>query len=160
LRKAILRAAGVVPLHDEDAILDETLSSLGPRVLTTRLSLVGVMTAFQGVLLEGLEVVFIVVAVGAGRHLLVVASLGAAAACLLVLVVGALLHRPLSQVPENSLKFVVGVMLTSFGVFWLGEALSVPWPGRDFALLYLATIFLATGLANVILIRRKHARVA
>jgi uncharacterized membrane protein len=160
LRKAILRAAGVIPLHDEDAILGETLNTLGPRALTSGLSPVGIMTAFQGVLLEGVEVVFIVVAVGTGRHLLMAASLGAGAACLLVVMVGALVHKPLSQVPENSLKFVVGVMLTSFGVFWLGEALSVPWPGRDLALLYLATIFLATGLANVTLIRRNHARVA
>jgi uncharacterized membrane protein len=160
LRKAILRSAGLIPLHDEDAILSSTLSELGPRSLTSTISPVGLVTAFQGVLLEGLEVVFIVLAVGAGRHLLVPASIGAAAACILVLAVGALLHRPLSKVPENTLKFIVGVMLTSFGILWLGEALNVPWPARDFALLYLAAIFLVTGLVSVSTLRRRHVAVS
>jgi uncharacterized membrane protein len=107
-----------------------------------------------------LEVVFIVLAVGAGRYLLVPASIGAAAACILVLAVGALLHRPLSKVPENTLKFIVGVMLTSFGILWLGEALNVPWPARDFALLYLAAIFLVTGLVSVSILRKRHVAVS
>ena len=104
------------------------------------------ITALKAVLLEGLEVVFIVIAVGAGRHLLVSASLGALAACVLVLSIGAVVHRPLSRVPENLLKFGVGVMLSSFGVFWTGEGLGVTWPGQDLALLLFAALFLGAGL--------------
>ena len=154
LRKAILRAAGIIPLHDEGLIFEKELAALkvgsGERTLDTG----GMLTAFQGVLLEGLEVVFIVIAVGVGRHLLVAASLGAALACLLVLSAGAVIHRPLSQVPENSLKFAVGVMLASFGVFWIGEALSVPWPGGDFALGYIAGTFLLAGTTAAAFLRR------
>ena len=112
------------------------------------------MAAFQSVLLEGLEVVFIVIAVGVGRGLLVPASIGAALACILVLAVGVSLHRPLSQIPENTLKFVVGVMLASFGVFWIGEALGVAWPGSDAALAYIASAFLLSGLGSTFLLRR------
>jgi uncharacterized membrane protein len=72
----------------------------------------------------------------------------------LVLAAGAILHRPLSRVPENSLKFVVGVMLTSFGVFWIGEALDAHWPGADFALVYIAAIFLVSGLMMAYYLRR------
>ena len=154
LRKAILRAAGIIPLHDESLIFEKELAVLklgsGERNLDTG----GMLTAFQGVLLEGLEVVFIVIAVGVGRHLLVAASFGAALACLLVLCAGAVIHRPLSQVPENSLKFAVGVMLASFGVFWIGEALGVPWPGGDFALGYIAGTFLLAGTTAAAFLRR------
>ena len=97
-------------------------------------------------LLEGLEVVFIVIAVGAGRGLLWPASLGALAASALVLVIGTIVHRPLARVPENTLKFGVGVMLSAFGVFWTGEGLGVEWPGADLALFVFAALFLATGL--------------
>jgi len=108
----------------------------------------------KAVLLEGLEVVFIVIAVGAGRGLLMPASLGALAAGVLVLGAGAVIHRPLSRVPENALKFGVGVMLSAFGVFWTGEGLGVAWPGEDIALLLFAVLFLATGLVGVTLARR------
>ena len=134
LRKAILRAGGIIPLHDEAAIFAKEMAELDDGDTRKGLDAGGMLTAFQGVLLEGLEVVFIVIAVGAGRGLLVPASVGAGLACLLMLSVGALLHKPLSRVPENTLKFAVGVMLTSFGVFWIGEALGVPWPGADIAL--------------------------
>ncbi len=90
------------------------------------------MTALKAVLLEGLEVVFIVIAVGAGGRLLLPAALGAAIACALVLAAGAIVHRPLARVPENALKFGVGVMLSAFGVFWTGEGLGIAWPGRGF----------------------------
>ncbi len=86
------------------------------------------LAAFKAVLLEGLEVIFIVIAVGAGGHL-VPAGIGALAACALVFAVGAAVHRPLAQVPENTLKFAVGVMLSAFGVFWTGEGIGVEWPG-------------------------------
>lgn len=96
-------------------------------------------------LLEGLEVVLIVIAVGAGRGLLGPASLAAMAACALVLPVGAFVHRPLSQVPENTLRFGVGVMPSAFGVFWTGEGLGVEWPGADLALFAFAALFLGAG---------------
>ena len=104
------------------------------------------VTALKAVLLEGLEVVFIVIAVGAGRGLLVPASLGALAACILVLAIGAVVHRPLSRVPENLLKFGVSIMLCSFGVFWTGEGLGIAWPGQDLALLLFIALFLGAGL--------------
>ena len=104
------------------------------------------ITALKAVLLEGLEVVFILIAVGAGRGLLVPAGLGALAACAVVLAAGAIVHRPLSRVPENILKFGVGVMLSAFGVFWTGEGLGIAWPGADFALLLFAALFLGAGL--------------
>jgi uncharacterized membrane protein len=148
LRKASLRMAGVIPLHDEEAIFAAETAQLVDEVRRRKTSLdwIAGITAFKAVLLEGLEVVFIVIAVGAGRGLLWPASLGALAACALVLVVGAFVHKPLSQVPENTLKFGVGVMLSAFGVFWTGEGLGVEWPGADLALFVFAGLFLGTGL--------------
>ncbi len=111
-------------------------------------------------LLEGLEVVFIVIAVGAGRGLLWPAAAGALAACVAVLAIGALVHRPLARVPENTLKFGVGVMLSAFGVFWTGEGLGIGWPGHDLVLLVFAALFLATGLAMASLLRRPSLEAA
>lgn len=155
LRKAILRAGGVIPLHDESAIFANEMAQLKRAgVQSKRFDMPGAFTAFQGVLLEGLEVVFIVIAVGAGRGLLAPASAGAALACVLVLLIGALVHKPLSRVPENTLKFAVGVMLTSFGIFWVGEALGIAWPGADLALVYIAAAFLLLGLTAASRLRR------
>jgi uncharacterized membrane protein len=162
LRKAALRAAAVIALHDEDAIFAAEVAQLGEdgRRREVRLDWVAGVTAFKAVVLEGLEVVFIVIAVGAGRGLLVPASLGALAACVLVLVIGAILHRPLARVPENALKFGVGVMLSAFGVFWTGEGLGIAWPGGDLALLVFAAIFLLAGVAASALARRPAEEVA
>jgi len=148
LRKAALRAAGVIPLHDEDAIFAAEAAQLdeASRRRRARLGWLAGVTAFKAVLLEGIEVVFIVIAVGAGRGLLLPAGLGALGACLLVLAVGAVVHRPLSRVPENTLKFAVGVMLSAFGVFWTGEGLGIAWPGHDLALFAFALLFLGAGL--------------
>ena len=156
LRKASLRAAGVIPLHDEDAAFAREVAQLeaAARRRRTRLDWVAGMMAFKGVVLEGLEVAFIVIAVGAGRGLLVPASLGALAACALVLLIGAVVHRPLSRVPENTLKFGVGVMLSAFGVFWTGEGLGVAWPGQDLALLPFAGLFLGAGFLGSLIARR------
>jgi uncharacterized membrane protein len=156
LRKAALRAAGILPLHDEDAVFASETTALGEEAARRKTSLdwVAGLAAFKAVLLEGLEVVFIVIAVGAGRGLLWPAGLGALAACALVLAVGAIVHRPLSRVPENTLKFGVGVMLSAFGVFWTGEGLGVDWPGQDLALLVFAVLFLGTGLLAAGLARR------
>ena len=112
------------------------------------------ITAFKAVLLEGLEVAFIVIAVGSGPGLLLPAALGALAACLLVLAVGIAVHRPLATVPENTLKFGVGIMLSAFGVFWTGEGLGIAWPGADLALIIFAAAFLAVGLISAALFRR------
>ena len=159
LRKAALRAAGIIPLHDEDAIFAAESAHLGEEARRRKSSLdwIAGITAFKAVLLEGLEVVFIVIAVGAGRGLLGPASLGALAACALVLLVGALVHRPLSRVPENTLKFGVGVMLSAFGVLWTGEGLGIEWPGHDLALFVFAILFLGTGLLAAALARRPLA---
>lgn len=156
LRKAALRAGGVIALHDETAIFARERAELAEemgRAGRTKDWIAGI-AAYKAVLLEGLEVAFIVVAVGAGRGLLGAAALGAAAACVLVLIVGAIAHRPLSRVPENTLKFGVGVMLTAFGVFWTGEGLGIDWPGADLMLLVLAGVFLATGLVGAGLARQ------
>ena len=156
LRKAILRAAGVIALHDEAfafATETEALRDLAHRN-EARLDWLAGLASFKAVVLEGLEVVFIVIAIGAGRGLLGAASLGALAACLVVIAIGVVIHRPLQQVPENTLKFAVGVMLSAFGVFWTGEGLDVPWPGEDFAILAFAALFLIVALAAVALIRR------
>lgn len=162
LRKAALRAAGVIPLHDEEAIFRRETAALGeaPGRQAATANWIAGMAAFKAVLLEGLEVVFIVIAVGAGRGAIWPAGLGALAACALVLGVGALLHRPLSRVPENTLKFGVGVMLSAFGVFWAGEGLGVDWPGADLALLGFAALFLAGGLFAVRLARQTAGEAA
>ena len=153
LRKATLRSAGVIALHDEDATFQSETAALGAARREARLDWIAGMTAYKAVLLEGLEVVFIVVAVGAGRGLFWPAAAGALAACVLVLVVGVALARPLSRVPENALKFGVGVMLSAFGVFWTGEGLGIAWPGGDLALFAIAALLLLTALGCVRLAR-------
>ncbi|MEQ8354134.1 MAG: hypothetical protein RH942_01240 [Kiloniellaceae bacterium] len=162
LRKAALRAAGVIPLHDEDAIFARETADLSEEVKRRGASLdwIAGIAAFKAVLLEGLEVVFIVIAVGAGRGLIGPASLGALAACALVLLAGAIVHRPLARVPENTLKFGVGVMLSAFGVFWTGEGLGIDWPGHDLALFVFAILFLGTGLLAASVARRPFAETA
>lgn len=162
LRKAILRAAGVLPLHDEMAAFAAETAELTEEARRHKTSMdwIAGLAAFKAVLLEGIEVIFIVIAVGAGRGLLLPAAIGALAACVPVLAIGAILHRPLAQVPENTLKFAVGVMLSSFGVFWTGEAFGIDWPGGDLVLFALAAIFLATGIVMVLALRRPQAEVA
>ena len=110
-------------------------------------------------LLEGLEVVFIVIALSARGGLLVGASAGALAACLLVAGVGLVVHRPLARIPENTLKFAVGVMLSAFGVFWTGEGLGLAWPGADLAIVTFAALFLGVGNMAVGLARRSSVEV-
>jgi len=156
LRKAILRSAGILPLHDEDAIFAAETKELSDELKRKHASLewIAGLAAFKAVLLEGIEVVFIVIAVGAGRGLIWPASIGALAACVVVLAVGVVVQHPLSRVPENTLKFGVGVMLSSFGVFWTGEGLGVEWPGQDLSLVALVAVFLATGLTAASWLRR------
>ncbi|HLH99023.1 MAG TPA: hypothetical protein VKW08_28265 [Xanthobacteraceae bacterium] len=155
LRKAVLRAAGLIALHDEDAVYQRETVHLKEEVARreARADWLAGLTAFKAVLVEGLEVVFIVIAVGAGRGLLLPASVGALGAGVLVLGIGALVHQPLRRVPENALKFGVGVMLSAFGVFWTGEALGVPWPGDDLAVAGFIALFLTLALGLVALLR-------
>jgi uncharacterized membrane protein len=151
LRKAILRAACVIPLHDEQATYTkqtEAMRRLGSSA--PGWDRIAFAAAFQITMLEGTEVVFIVIAIGAGgAGLLLPASLGALAALLLVIALGLLVHRPLASIPENTLKFAVGVLLSAFGTFWVGEGLGFAWPGADWSLLGLVAGFLLVALFAV-----------
>lgn len=151
LRKAILRAAGVIPLHDEEALYNAEVAVLSRFGRAGQgFDRIAVATAFKITMLEGIEVVFIVVALGAGGPgLLVPGALGAAAALVLVVALGLLLHRPVSTIPENTLKFTVGVLLSAFGTFWAGEGLGVDWPGEDWSLLGLTLLFAAAAVTLV-----------
>ncbi len=157
LRKAVLRAAGRLPLHDEDAAYArETKALAGSSWRGAGIDRAAVAAAFKITMVEGIEVVFIVVAMGAGGpDLLRAASAGAALALLAVVALGLLLHRPVSMIPENALKFGVGVLLCAFGVFWVGEGLALPWPGGDGSLLALVLAFLAAALLSVAAMRRR-----
>ena len=115
------------------------------------------LAAFKAVLLEGIEVVFIVIAVGTAHGQTFWAGMGALAAVVLVLLVGMVVHRPLVRVPENTLKFVVGLMLSSFGVFWTGEGLGADWPGADLALIWIFGLFAIFALGAVRLIAKPES---
>jgi uncharacterized membrane protein len=161
LRKAILRTSGFKKMHDEDEIYAETVAELSEADGAPRRSGrdgVGFAVAFKGVFLEGSEVVLIVISLGAAQRRLGLAALAAGAAVVLVAVVGVLLARQLSEVPENTIKAAVGVMLTSFGVFWSGEGAGVHWPGGDLAIPVLVVFFAAVFFAYSALLRaRSHA---
>jgi uncharacterized membrane protein len=152
LRKAIMRASGLKALHDEDKIYAEKLAAARAASAEKR-PLVGDWYAFtlsfKGVLLEGLEVVFIVLTFGTNQHNVPLAALAAGCAVLLIAGLGMAVRSPLARVPENTMKFVVGVMLTGFGIFWGGEGAGVVWPGSDGALLVLIPAVLAISLLYV-----------
>ncbi len=162
LRKAVLRAGGALPLHDEASAYAEETAELRKEAAANAKAadwLAGV-AAFKAVLLEGTEVVFIVLAVGARPGLLVPSAIGAAAACVLVLGLGVIVHAPLSKVPENTLKFIVGGLLTGFGVFWCCEGLGAPWPGGDWAIPGLILLYLIAGWAMARAVRTRSAGAA
>ncbi len=164
LRKAILRFAGIIAEHDEDRIYQREVAELREQdaVAAQRTwDNVGFWFAYKAVLIEGLEVAFIVIAVGAaGGAALQAAIAGALAAFVVVVVAGALLHKPLSFVPENFMKFVVGAMLTTFGIFWGAEGLLVEWPGGDAMLLVLLVGVLLTSFVGVrMLAAMAHRRI-
>jgi uncharacterized membrane protein len=154
LRKAILRAAGVIALHDEDKAFAAETATLARQLNDRRTATLAGLAAFKAVLLEGVEVIFIVIAIGTTRGLTLYAGLGALAAVVVVMAIGLALHKPLSKVPENSLKFIVGLMLTSFGVFWTGEGLGANWPGADLALLGIFAVFALAAWIILTLARR------
>jgi uncharacterized membrane protein len=160
LRKAILRAAGIIALHDEEQAYEKEAAELR-RARVSRLDgidMIATATSFKAVVLEGLEVVFIVIAVGAAGNMLVPAGVGAGAALTAVLLLGLIVHRPLTKVPENALKLVVGVMISAFGVFWIGEGLGDAWPGTDWSILGLCLGFLGSALLAIALVRMRLAR--
>ena len=150
LRKAVLRDAGVLALHDEaKAFEQETALLRGAGQAPSRgIDKMAFGASFKIVMLEGIEVVFIVIAIGAGGPLIVPASLGAGLALLVVVALGFVLHRPLASIPENTLKFGVGVLLSAFGSFWVAEGIGRAWPGGDWALLALIGAYLVVGLAQ------------
>jgi len=150
LRKAVLRAAGIIPIHDERLAFTAEVSALKMIGRSAGiLDPVGIGTAFKIVLLEGIEVVFIVIAVGAAGGLLVPAGVGAAAAFVVVVALGLALHRPLAQIPENALKFIVGALLAGFGAFWAGEGAGLDWPGADWSVLALIAGFALAAALSV-----------
>jgi uncharacterized membrane protein len=162
LRKAILRAAGVIPIHDEAVAYASETAELRRQQDSgkPRFDWFAAAASFKAVLLEGLEVVFIVIAIGAGHGLLLPAGIGAAAACLVVAAAGFVLHRPLTRVPENALKFGVGVMLSAFGIFWVGEGVGIPWPGADLSIVAFGALFVGVALVGVRLARGPRQQAA
>jgi uncharacterized membrane protein len=157
LVKAILRAGGAKAKHDETAIYLREIAAIRdePPVVASGMDWISFTVAFKAVLLEGLEVAFIVLTFGASAGQLGPAALGAGAAGLVVLVVGAAVHRPLARIPENGLKFTVGLLLTTFGTFWAGEGVGVDWPAGDGTLPILFLIFTVASLAGVFVVRRR-----
>ena len=142
LRKAILRAAGLKAKHDEDAIYAEHVAELSDDAPpATGRDATAFVVAFKGVFLEGLEVVVIVITLGTTSHHLGLAALAAGAAALVVGIVGLIVHRQLSGVPENAMKMGVGLMLVSFGTFWAAEGVHVNWPGSDLAIPVLVAFY-------------------
>ena len=161
LRKAILRASGFKALHDEEAIFaEETAALRAAGARRSGLDPFGFTVSFKGVLLEGLEVAFIVVTFGSNQRNVPLAVIASVAAVLVVVAAGALAHAPLSRVPENTLKYAVGVMLTSFGIFWGTEGAGADWPGDDAAIPVLIGLMFAASLALVWALRRRHEHVS
>jgi len=159
LRKAILRAAGLKALRDEDeAYAQEREAARAAGTTPDALDPYSFTIAFKGVLLEGLEVVFIVLTFGANQHDVGLAAAAAGVAVLLVTLVGLAVHAPLARVPENTMKFAVGVMLTSFGIFWGAEGAGANWPGGDTALAVIIPVMLGVAIGMVAALRRRRPR--
>jgi uncharacterized membrane protein len=156
LRKSILRASGYNELHDEDEAFraERMHAAAAGDERRGGLDWYSFTVAFKGVLLEGLEVVFIVIAFGSAQGHLGLAAAGAGAALVIVVVAGVLAKGPLSRVPENTIKFVVGLLLTSFGCFWGGEGAGVDWPGDELSLLGGIAFFAVLSLVLVRALRR------
>jgi uncharacterized membrane protein len=158
LRKAILRASGFKALHDEEAIFarEAEEARAAGRELRAGLDWYGFTLAFKGVLLEGLEVAFIVITFGSTQGNIGLAALGAGIALVLVAGVGVAVRAPLSRVPENTMKFAVGVMLTTFGIFWATEGVGAHWPGDDASLPVVLAFVIVMSAGAVTLLRRRR----
>ena len=158
IRKAILRASGYKALHDEEKIFQEELAAAKKAKEGKRFGVAdwyAFTLSFKGVLLEGLEVAFIVLTFGSIQHQIPLASLAGLTAVAIVAIVGAILHKPLSRVPENTMKFFVGIMLTSFGIFWGAEGAGAMWPSAD---AYLLGIIPYVALLSFLLVAILKAR--
>jgi uncharacterized membrane protein len=158
LRKAVLRASGLKALHDEEAIYAAEVAQLRAQGERLEHDWYAFTVAFKGVFLEGLEVAFIVVTFGGTQRNVGLAAIGAAAALVVVLIVGSIVHAPLTRVPENTLKFGVGVMLTSFGIFWSAEGAGIKWPGADASLLAVIAFVIVSAFGLVAFARREQGR--
>jgi uncharacterized membrane protein len=158
LRKAILRASGYKPLHDEDEVFLAERRNAAAASDDERAGLdwYSFTIAFKGVLLEGLEVAFIVVGFGSTQGQLGLAAAAAGAALVVVVIIGALVRAPLARVPENAIKFAVGLLLTTFGIFWAAEGAGAHWPGDELALLGLLLFLAALAFSLVRLLRRQR----
>lgn len=165
LKKAILRYSGLKAIHDEEAIYEETRASLraSGEEIEPRFEPTAIALSYKSVLLEGLEVAFIVITFGSSAATatcnntcgISYAAIGAVAAGILVILAGALIRAPLTRVPENTLKFIVGIMLTSFGTFWGGEGFGINWPLSDAFILVLVAIYLLASFVLVMLLRQR-----
>ncbi|MEO7020350.1 MAG: hypothetical protein ABI234_09395 [Ktedonobacteraceae bacterium] len=168
LKKAILRYGGMKALHDEEAIFEEHMAEIRERGETpeARFMPFGVALSYKAVLLEGLEVAFIVITFGSNAAATIAqrssgitsAAIGAAVAGVLVILLGAVVRAPLTKVPENTLKFVVGIMLTSFGTFWAGEGFGVNWPYADAFIIVLAALYLLAAFVLVLWLKQVKVR--
>ena len=160
LRKAILRAGGYKALHDEESVYRHELEEAraADQVIRAGVDWYAFTLSFKGVFLEGLEVAFIVVTFGTAHGSIALAALSAGAAVVFVGLAGLLVHRPLSAVPENSMKFAVGVMLTTFGIFWGAEGAGVTWPDGESAILAVLALVVLASLGFTALIRRERRR--
>jgi uncharacterized membrane protein len=173
LRKSILRSSGLKSVHDEDAIFREEQEAAARAGRETHLGLdwFGFVVSFKGVLLEGMEVVFIVITFGlkarvTDPHAMTYASLGAGAAVVFVAIAGALAHKPLSAVPENAMKYAVGLLLSTFGVYWSVEGLgffgpgrqSLAWPGDIWALIGVLGTWIVVTMLTVLVLRKLSRR--
>ncbi len=159
LRKAILRATGYKSLHDEASAYLREVAAAKEAAASSRRGVAdwyAFTLSFKGVLLEGLEVIFIVITFGANQRDVGAAVIGAAAAVVVVAVTGVAVRAPLARVPENAMKFAVGVMLTSFGTFWGAEGAGVSWPGNDVALLVLVPVVALVSLAYTAVLRPRR----
>jgi len=156
LRKAILRTAGVLPMNDESKRFAKKSNALrgSDAADAGTFDFGAATTAFNGVFIEGMEVVFIVLAVGATGGKLAAATLGAGIAAVAVIALGVIARHPLTRIPENALKFAVGVLVTSFGTFWVGEGLRVAWPGGDYALVVISAGYLLVAGIGVLIARQ------
>ena len=161
LRKAILRASGFKALHDEEAAFAaEVAAARAAGGTSGGVDHYALVISFKSTLLEGMEVAFIVITLGANQGATGIAAAGAVVALVVVVIIGALVRHPLSRVPENTLKFVVGVMLTSFGTFWAGEGVGIDWPGAEVALAVLIVLTVAWSLLFTRLLGRLPRAVA
>jgi uncharacterized membrane protein len=168
LKKSILRYSGLKALHDEEAIFEETQAEVRARgeIIAPRFEPFGVVLSYKSVLLEGLEVAFIVITFGSSAAGGVCsntcgissAAIGAAVAGVLVILLGAIVRAPLTKIPENTLKFVVGIMLTAFGTFWAGEGFGVNWFFADFFIIVLAALYLLASFVLVLILRQSKSQ--